>query len=78
MASTGICAYCGAPISSSSQKCPQCGADNPLYVVPVRGPVLDREAEEKDQPASTGSCPYCSGTLRSDQKFCPNCGAENP
>ena len=78
MASTGICAYCGAPISSSSQKCPQCGADNPLYVVPVRGPVLDREAEEKDQPASTGSCPYCGGTLRSDQKFCPNCGAENP
>ena len=75
MASTGICAYCGAPISSSSQKCPQCGADNPLYVVPVRGTASDGGAE---QPASTGTCPYCGGTLRSDQKFCTNCGAENP
>ena len=75
MASTGICAYCGAPISSSSRKCPQCGADNPLYVVPVRGTASDGGAE---QPASTGTCPYCGGTLRSDQKFCTNCGAENP
>ena len=75
MASTGICAYCGAPISSSSRKCPQCGADNPLYVVPVRGTASDGGA---DQPASTGTCPYCGGTLRSDQKFCTNCGAENP
>ena len=37
MASTGICAYCGAPVSSASAKCPHCGAANPLFVVPVRG-----------------------------------------
>ena len=69
MASTGICAYCGAPISSSSQKCPHCGADNPLYVVPVLRAMPDPGAEETDQPASTGECPFCHGTLRSDQKY---------
>lgn len=79
MASTGICAYCGAPISSSSQKCPNCGAANPLYVVPLRtAPVTGEAKDQSPRPASTGTCPYCGGTLRSDQKYCPGCGAENP
>ena len=79
MASTGLCAYCGAPVSSSSAKCPHCGAANPLYVVPVRGADRPSEAEEEpDRLASTGTCPFCGGTVRSDQKFCTSCGAENP
>ena len=47
MASTGLCAYCGAPVSSSSATCPHCGAANPLYVVPARGtPMTPRTVEE--------------------------------
>ena len=62
MASTGICAYCGAPISSSSQKCPHCGAANPLYVAPVRTASVTIDTGEGDgRPASTGTCPYCGG-----------------
>ena len=79
MASTGICAYCGAPISSSDRKCPHCGAANPLYVAPVRNAAAASwDEQESSRLASTGTCPYCGGTLRSDHKFCPSCGAENP
>ena len=47
MASTGICAYCGAPLSSASLKCPHCGAANPAYVVPTRSaPMAPRTVEE--------------------------------
>ena len=47
MASTGICAYCGAPVSSVSLKCPHCGAANPLYAAPVRSlPMEPRTIEE--------------------------------
>lgn len=40
MASTGLCAYCGAPVTSVSLKCPHCGAANPLYAAPVGGGFL--------------------------------------
>ena len=47
MTSTGICTYCGSSVSSSSVKCPHCGAANPEYVVPVRtAPLVPRSLEE--------------------------------
>ena len=54
MASTGICAYCGAPVSSASLKCPHCGAANPLYAAPVRSqPMQPRTVAELQE--------YCEG-----------------
>lgn len=32
MASTNKCEYCGSTITSNDQKCPNCGATNPVYV----------------------------------------------
>ena len=40
MPSTNKCEYCGSTITSNDQKCPNCGASNPLYVVDTPRVIL--------------------------------------
>lgn len=40
MSSTNKCEYCGATITSADQKCPNCDAPNPLYVVDAPRVIL--------------------------------------
>ena len=70
MASTGICAYCGAPVSSASLKCPHCGAANPLYVVPVRSaPMAPRTVAELQEYCAVKGLPLARLRYFIDQDY---------